>query len=106
MDATIAGHKIQLTEMLREIENLRGEQAEAVADIITSKETAELNDMLAGISKDRISRELADMRQLREEMKAKRPRLQRTSPAPTPRCRRPSSSATPRRVRPATSSTL
>lgn len=71
MDSTIAGHKIQLTEMLREIEKLRSEQAEAVAEIITAKEEAELNDMLAGISKDRTSRELADMRQLREEMKAK-----------------------------------
>ncbi|MEM7518397.1 MAG: hypothetical protein AAF368_15930 [Planctomycetota bacterium] len=71
MDATISGHKLQLTEMLREIETLRGEQAEAVAEIITAKETAELNDMLSGISKDRTSRELADMRQLREEMKAK-----------------------------------
>ncbi len=71
MDSTIAGHKIQLTEMLREVENLRSERAEAVAEIITAKEQAELNDMLAGISKDRTSRELADMRQLREEMKAK-----------------------------------
>lgn len=70
-DSTIAGHKIQLTDMLREIENLRGEQVEAVAEIITAKEEAQLNDMLSGISKDRTSRELADMRQLREEMKAK-----------------------------------
>ncbi len=71
MDSTIAGHKIQLTEMLREIEKLRSEQAETVAEVITAKEEAELNDMLSGISKDRTSKELADMRQLRHEMKAK-----------------------------------
>jgi len=71
LDQTISGHKIQLQQMLREIENLREEQATTVAEIITAKEEAELNDMLAGISSDRTSRELADMRQLRDEMKAK-----------------------------------
>ncbi|MEM1354371.1 MAG: hypothetical protein AAGC44_02395 [Planctomycetota bacterium] len=71
MDDTISGHKIQLQQMLREIENLKEEQATTVAEIITAKEESELNDMLAGISTDRTSRELADMRQLRDEMKAK-----------------------------------
>ncbi|MBX2851480.1 MAG: hypothetical protein KTR15_07030 [Phycisphaeraceae bacterium] len=71
MDSTISGHKIQLQQMLREIENLKEEQATTVAEIITAKEEAELNDMLSGISSDRTSKELADMRQLREEMKAK-----------------------------------
>src|SRR5690606_9280084 len=49
----------------------RSEQAEAVAEVITAKEEAELNDMLAGISRDRTSRELADMRQMRQELKAR-----------------------------------
>ncbi|MFK7788633.1 MAG: PspA/IM30 family protein [Phycisphaeraceae bacterium] len=71
MDNTISGHKIQLQQMLRDIENLKEEQATTVAEIITAKEEAELNDMLSGISSDRTSKELADMRQLREEMKAK-----------------------------------
>ena len=71
LDQAIAGHKIQLQQMLREIENLKEEQATTVAEIITAKEEAELNDMLSGISADRTSKELSDMRQLREEMKAK-----------------------------------
>lgn len=71
LDQTISGHKIQLQQMLREIENLKEEQATTVAEIITAKEEAELNDMLSGISTDRTSRELSDMRQLRDEMKAK-----------------------------------
>lgn len=71
LDQTISGHKIQLQQMLREIESLKEEQATTVAEIITAKEEAELNDMLSGISTDRTSRELSDMRQLREEMKAK-----------------------------------
>ncbi len=70
MDAAISGHKVQVTEMLREVERLRSEQAEAVAEIITAKEEAELNDMLAGISKNRTSEELADMRELRIQVKA------------------------------------
>lgn len=71
LDSTISGHKIQLQQMLRDIENLKEEQATTVAEIITAKEEAELNDMLSGISSDRTSKELSDMRQLREEMKAK-----------------------------------
>ena len=71
MDNTISGHKIQLQQMLREIDNLKEEQATTVAEIITAKEEAELNDMLSGLSSDRTSRELSDMRQLRDEMKAK-----------------------------------
>ncbi|MEM6258571.1 MAG: hypothetical protein AAGI37_09695 [Planctomycetota bacterium] len=71
LDGTISGHKIQLQQMLRDIEDLKEEQATTVAEIITAKEEAELNDMLAGISSDRTSKELSDMRQLREEMKAK-----------------------------------
>ena len=71
LDGTISGHKIQLQQMLREIDDLKEEQATTVAEIITAKEEAELNDMLSGISSDRTSKELSDMRQLREEMKAK-----------------------------------
>ena len=71
MDGTITGHKVQLQQMLREIESLNEEAATTVAEVITAKEEQELNDMLAGISTDRTSKELADMRQLREEMKAK-----------------------------------
>ena len=71
LDATISGHKIQLQQMLREIDSLKEEQATTVAEIITAKEEAELNDMLSGISADRTSRELSDMRQIRDEMKAK-----------------------------------
>ncbi len=71
LDKSISGHKVQLQQMLREIENLKEEQATTVAEVITAKEEAELNDMLSGISADRTSRELSDMRQLREEMKAK-----------------------------------
>lgn len=71
LDESIASHKLQLEQMLREVEKLREEQSTAVAEIITAKEEQQLNDMLAGISKDRTSRELEEMRQLRSELKAR-----------------------------------
>lgn len=71
MDQSIQSHKIQLQQMLREVEKLREEQTVAVAEILTAKEEAQIGDMLANISQDRTSRELQEMRQLRAEMKAK-----------------------------------
>jgi len=71
MGETIQSHKLQLQQMLREIERLREEQAVAVAEVLTAREEAQIADMLSNISEDRTSRELADMRTLRSEMKAK-----------------------------------
>ena len=44
--------------------------ADAVADVITAKEERDLSDMLNGISKDGMAKELQDMRDLRHEMRA------------------------------------
>lgn len=70
-DESIKGHKLQLQQMLKEMERLREEQATTVAEMLTAKEEEQINSMLAGISTDRTSRELGEMRQLRDEMKAK-----------------------------------
>ena len=42
----------------------------SVADVITSKEETELADMINGISKDGMAKELQNMRDLRHEMRA------------------------------------
>lgn len=68
--SSVANHKIQLESLLRELDGLRQEKHEAVADIITAKEEKEVSDMFAGISQDRTSQELQDMRDLRQEAKA------------------------------------
>ena len=68
--ARVSQHKVQLTSLLREVENLKAEAADAVADVITSKEEKEIADTLAGIAKDGTSEELQRMRQLRQELKA------------------------------------
>mgnify|MGYP000920397776 FL=1 len=69
-DGSIASHKINLQQLQRDIEKLKSEAADAVADVITSKEETDLADMINGISKDGMAKELQDMRDLRHEMRA------------------------------------
>ena len=67
---SVAGHKVQLESLLRDFEKIKHEKHETVADMITSKEEKELSDMIAGISQDRTSQELEEMRELRHKAKA------------------------------------
>ena len=69
-DGSIANHKINLQQLQRDIEKLKSEAADAVADVITSKEETELADMINGISKDGMGKELQNLRDLRHEMRA------------------------------------
>ena len=71
LSGTIGGHKVQLQQLLREIDKLKDESSATVADMITAKEEAEIADMISGISEDRTSQELAELRDLRAESKAK-----------------------------------
>lgn len=66
----IAEHKVQLQSLLRELDKLRAEKVDAVADVITAKEEKDIADMLSGIANDGTSQELQRMRQLRQEIKA------------------------------------
>ena len=67
---TIGDHKVQLQQLLRDVEKIRGEAHEAVADVITAKQEREIADTLAGIAKDGTAEELQRMRQMRQELKA------------------------------------
>jgi len=67
---SIGNHKVQLQQLLREVDGLRSEAAETVADIITAKEEKEISDMLTGISDDGTAEELSEMRDLRHRVKA------------------------------------
>lgn len=66
----ITDHKVQLQSLLRELDKLRAEQVDAVADTITSRQEKELADTIAGIAQDGTAAELQRMRQLRQEIKA------------------------------------
>lgn len=66
----IADHKVQLQQLLRDVEKIRSESADAVADVITAKQEKDIADMLSGIAQDGTAKELQDLRQLRQELKA------------------------------------
>ena len=67
----IGGHKVQLQSLLREIDVIKEEASATVADMITSKEEEDISNMLAGISDAGHAKELQDMRDLRQQQKAK-----------------------------------
>ena len=69
--ADINSHKIQITTLHRDLDKIKSEQSEAVADLITAREQEEIADMLSGISTDGASAELARMREIREKAKGR-----------------------------------
>lgn len=69
--AGIDNHKIQITSLHRDLEQIKDEQSEAVADLITAREQEEISDMLSGISMDGTSAELSRMREIREKAKGR-----------------------------------
>ena len=71
IEGTVANHKVQLQALLREIDKIKQEANETVADVITSREEEEINNMLVGIGQDRTSQELEEMRALRQQSKAR-----------------------------------
>ncbi|MBN1880269.1 hypothetical protein JW823_09190 [bacterium] len=66
----IKEHKVQLQQLVREIDKLKAEAMDSVADMITAKQEKEIADAFAGIAEDGTEKELQRMRQLRQEVKA------------------------------------
>lgn len=67
---SIADHKVQLQQLLRDVEKVKAEAADTVADVITAKQERDLADTLSGIAKDGSAEELQRLRQLRQEVRA------------------------------------
>jgi phage shock protein A len=67
---SIGDHKIQLQALLRELEKLRGEAAEAIADVVTAKQEKDIADTLSGIAQDGSAEELQRLRTMRNELRA------------------------------------
>ena len=67
----IESHKLQITNLHRDLDKIKSEQSEAVADLITAREQEAISDMLSGISMDGTSAELTRMREIREKAKAR-----------------------------------
>ncbi|MFP4382288.1 MAG: PspA/IM30 family protein [Candidatus Sumerlaeia bacterium] len=66
----IGEHKVQLQHLVRDIEKIKSESHEAVADMITAQQEKEISDALSGIAEDGTALELQRMRELRQEVKA------------------------------------
>lgn len=66
----VRNHKVQLQQLLREIDKIKEEASATVADVITAKEEEQIADLLSGISDDRTSKELEEMRDVRAQTKA------------------------------------
>lgn len=66
----IETHKTSINSLLREIDRLKGEKHEAVAEIISSKQEKEIADMLSGVSEDRTAKELQELRDVRAQARA------------------------------------
>lgn len=70
-DRTISEHKTSITSLMREIDKIKSEKHETVAEIISAKEEQEIHDMMSGISQTDHSKDLQELRDLRREAKAK-----------------------------------
>lgn len=69
-DQKVEGHQRDLTNLKRDIEKIKAEKGEAVADIITAKQEKEVADLLSGIADDGSAETLQGLRDQREKAKA------------------------------------
>ena len=67
----VSGHQTQIQSLMRDLEKLKEEKHEAVADVLSAKEEEQIADMMTGLSNDRSSEELHELRELRQKAGAK-----------------------------------
>ncbi|MCO6046451.1 hypothetical protein NG895_21340 [Aeoliella sp. ICT_H6.2] len=63
-------HKLQIQTQMRELEKLGEEKHDAVASILSAKEEQQIADLMTGLSEDRTSEELRELRELRQKASA------------------------------------
>lgn len=68
--ANVGGHKTQIQSLMRDLEKLKEEKHDAVADILSASEEKQIADMMTGLSNDRTSEELRELRELRQKSSA------------------------------------
>jgi phage shock protein A len=66
----VTGHKNQITSLMRELDKIKEEKHDAVADVLSANEEKQIADMVTGISNDRTSEELREMREVRQKAAA------------------------------------
>ncbi len=68
--ANVSGHKTQIQSLMRELDRLKEEKHDAVADVLSASEEKQIADMMTGLSNDRTSEELRELRELRQKSSA------------------------------------
>lgn len=68
--ANVSGHKTQIQSLMRDLDKLKEEKHDAVADILSASEERQIADMMTGLSNDRTSEELRELRELRSKSSA------------------------------------
>ena len=63
-------HKLQIQSQMRELEKLGEEKHDAVASILSAREEQQIADLMTGLSEDRTSEELRELRELRQKASA------------------------------------
>ncbi|MGN6548149.1 MAG: hypothetical protein ACTHK7_24145 [Aureliella sp.] len=68
--ANVSGHKTQIQALMRDLDKLKEEKHDAVADILSANEERQIADMMTGLANDRTSEELRELRELRQKSAA------------------------------------
>lgn len=68
--SNVGGHKTQIQSLMRDLEKLKEEKHDAVADVLSATEEKQIADMMTGLSNDRTSEELRELRQSRSKAQA------------------------------------
>ncbi len=66
----VTGHKNQITSLMRELDKIKEEKHDAVADVLSATEEKQIADMVTGISNDKTSEELRELREVRTKASA------------------------------------
>jgi chromosome segregation ATPase len=68
--ANVSTHKNQIQSLMRDLDKIREEKHDAVADILSATEEKQIADMVNGISSDKTNDELQRLRDLRQKASA------------------------------------
>ncbi len=66
----VNGHKINIQSQMRDLEKLAEEKHDAVASVLSATEEKQIADIMTGLSEDRTSEELRELRELRGKASA------------------------------------
>ena len=69
LDERVADHKRNMETLVRELDKIKVEQHDAVAEIISAKEEQAIADTLSGISDDESANSLNNLREIRRNVK-------------------------------------